>query len=291
MYAFVWPNMEDMFNVKRVLCGGYQDFVVATNPIGFVISRATTPFSLASGERTMEQLAVLELRDNPLTSHFNYSSVYTNPQYFVLEKDTTVESFAEASLCNDLDTHRNGEVFKLAPSWFMTVRHMSGLHSGFSLAEKPWTCAEHAGFCDQISLMRVICPITCGCTDPISGLFLRGVVHGCPAACQPELEQRTLNLSCVDLDVTGMPGWARYWQEHARFLISVTGGASVDFEGFGARKVEGGCANRETDFTDTDFCDEDHLFHKEQGAGTILGFCPATCCSGPEPPASCPTDC
>lgn len=75
-------------------------------------------------------------------------------------------------------------------------------------------CQEARPFCDRkdLPLVRMVCPQTCGCTRPDSGLF---VDNGCRQLCQEEEEfGRSLNTTkCVESpNIHKSKVWQRWWK-------------------------------------------------------------------------------
>lgn len=66
--------------------------------------------------------------------------------------------------------------------------------------------------------VRFLCPITCGCSHPTSGLLQQIVQQGCPWACLSQLPAQMAGVPCADgQDIPGAPSfaiaWSRLWGE------------------------------------------------------------------------------
>merc|ERR1712039_434194 len=67
-------------------------------------------------------------------------------------------------------------------------------------------CVDAIAFCGfaDIQILRLFCPVTCGCNNPLSGLYRTGKLSGCTAdTCKTSEEyfQVVDSLPCVDMTV------------------------------------------------------------------------------------------
>lgn len=149
-------------------------------------------------------------------------------------------------------------------------------------------CAQLAHRCQdrEFSLLRLSCPVTCGCDNPMSGLFYNGVEAGCPEAlCQSsERYKRALDRNCDDMEfatLNALPGWhtwIRMFQERRKGRPSTRGLAS-DFLTKGCSALVG--------------LSEDYLLElciKDSHVSSISVFCPTSCrCNADR--VDCPSTC
>lgn len=291
--ALVLPIIQDMILVKQALCGGNLDFVVAVNPAGFPVGRRTPPFSGGEvGITGAKDRAIQELREAEMGGTLQYSYFATTPAMFQSWSQQTLLDLGDISTCDDLDVYNNGRDLENFPVFFTAIREATGLHSGSSMTEQIWRCADHARFCDTDGLLRNRCPITCGCADPRSGLALSQHSHGCPPACANRVSQLVANMSCVDLDVANTPAWARYWNSYQAAVLKMFPEAPYEFHDFVRRKIASGCNDTAPDpFLGEHLCDESSPIVRGGGFGTIYAFCPAQCCNRPGHNPNCPAAC
>lgn len=294
--VLILPQIDDMLAVKDVMCAGNLDFAIQRNGVGFVAGKATVAFDPDAGAvDTIEIKAVKELKSLDLAQPgliVQYAQPSINEQNFVRDSTMTIAQMAAQSYCEDMDTFNGGVAVREFPVWFMTVRHETGINRGSTHAEVPWRCADYARFCGAMALLRNICPITCGCTRPRSGLLISQSVMGCPASCEPIRAQALLNESCADRNVAGTPEWTNYWRSYRMVMTTLFPQLGSSYDAFISSKIALGCSDTAPDPTaGHDFCSGDAPLVKANGMGTIRGFCPALCCSGPNPSPKCPRAC
>lgn len=86
------------------------------------------------------------------------------------------------------------------------------------------TCMDAEKYClgEAYSFVRAVCPQTCGCADPLSGLVQYR--HGCPRNCFTSRERTTIlrQLPCVDRSLAWLNatiGWQNFLTELPRMLV------------------------------------------------------------------------
>merc|ERR1719215_2177456 len=81
------------------------------------------------------------------------------------------------------------------------------------------TCEELRPLCEGnlYREFRTVCPVTCGCSDPTSGILMTGTNGGCPMACQDEEVYATAlaETACEDLTPAAAANDSR-WQQWAK---------------------------------------------------------------------------
>lgn len=290
------PQINDMAAVKEAMCAGNLDFAVQQNSAGYVVGRSTVGFDPKLGAvDTIKIKAVKEMKLLDIAqpgTRLQYAQRAVTEQNFLKEATMTIAAMAAEGLCQDLDTFSRGMAIREAPVRFMTVRHVTGIHRGFTHAEVPWRCTDYAGLCGALGLLRSICPITCGCTDPRSGLLFSKPKRGCPSSCQARRAQALLNESCVDLNVSGSPAWTQYWESYRMMMHLQLPQRASQYDRFIDRKIARGCRDTARDpVLGHDFCNENWALFQSVGIGGIRAFCPAQCCSGRNPSPQCPRAC
>lgn len=290
--ALVMPISRDMLAVKQALCAGNLDFAVGENPAGFAVARLTTPFGQASQEHNLKVLAVQELRALPRDGTPRYSGLGTSDFHFARDVTMTLEDLSEVSMCEDMDVFAGGVAVKEQPFGFLTIREETGLYRGQSFAERPFRCADYQAFCDSEGLMRVWCPLTCGCDDARSGLAFSQPAKGCPRSCVARAASAIANESCVDMNVSNTSAWERYWRGYQKAMLDELPLKAPEVQRFVAHQIATGCSGLAPDPLGVqDFCDDTFPALRNNGIGAISAFCPARCCRRPNPTAFCPSDC
>jgi len=291
----IGPNLQQMVVVKGVLCSGNTDFATTRNPANFVVSMPTVPFNDHT-DINIEQRAVRELIDDPhLGEGPTYFSMYAAiPSFARAFFQRTLQEDAEAFRCADLDDDGSQQ---LMPYLFAAARYEIGVHTGISVAERPFRCADYATSCQESGLLRLSCPVTCGCDHPTSGLVEISPSGGCPRPCQLLRQERLTNASCVDNGLGNDRNWSSYWRT---FSHMISKGRNLDeterqaLDVWTDRKISEGCNNTEHDpAVRADFCNYEEDIFTLSGLSHIIGFCPATCCRGlPRSTSSpCPSAC
>lgn len=164
------------------------------------------------------------------------------------------------------------------------------------------SCADLRDGCSNLglSLLRLTCPMTCGCASPLSGLYLSGADHGCPWQCRHSLHfnQALSDTPCVDMDVgalRNMPAWSKYWSQLTSFM---TQAGLLNKDKFVALKrsfLQHGCEAMSGAGALLDIADErvNYMLCPQSGAFSGLQvFCPETCgCLNSSQKEGCPRSC
>mmetsp|Transcript_19192 Transcript_19192/g.52719 ORF Transcript_19192/g.52719 Transcript_19192/m.52719 type:complete len:431 (-) Transcript_19192:75-1367(-) len=276
--ALVSRNIQAMRTVRDELCGGNRNFVLHQNALGYVVAKESKPYNGTVGTEGLMQLAVSELRDFDFDDKEQRSAVIQNEDQFNQEVDTTYEDSADI-LCIDFDTFGNGSMMSDLAHWFTAAREGTGLNSGKSLSEVVWKCEDHTAFCQTHGWVRRLCPLTCGCHDPHSGLLFTSPAKGCATPCGSMLTASLGDVPCSDMDPNNA-AWTEYWTAYLGFILRNVPSRVPTYQPFIDRELAGGCADTELDpVVGHDFCDEDASFLKVNGMRGILTFCPVTCCN------------
>jgi len=277
----VEPNLQQMLLVKGVLCSGNLEFATSRNSANFIVSMPTLPF-VEDTDINVEHRATQELigfqRLGEEAPRFSLWAALPGLARRALE--TTLQEQGEVSSCEDQDSE---SAQRRVPYMFAALRYEVGTHTGISVAERPFRCAEYAIHCQTSGLARLLCPITCGCDNPTSGLVEATPTFGCPSSCG-QLRQLRLRFKRCEDNISGnaAQNWSSYWW---RFSHLVATGWSInettrrDLDGWTERKILEGCNNTDPDpVYGTDFCNAEDIVFKQLGLSNIVGFCPDTCC-------------
>lgn len=307
----VAPNIRDMVDLKRVMCDGNLDFVVQhRDDLNMIMSRSTpnsTEFDSFLGAAVKElidsQSASLEVwahnlrypEKTPQLSTYYGPDKATFDAFLKYNLDDYTDMFNAA--CRDW----NWDMYSGAGAWFASVRDTNNAFQS-ALANTPFQCSDFRKHCSEAKnqVLRLICPVTCGCPDPRSGLYLASAWGGCPESCAAKHADALKAAQCVDTDI-GKPdlkaAWNRYWQGWKDFEHRVSRswwGAQED--AFFERVTTNGCAeiltlpNSSYTASGWDACDQTPSMYK-LGKSPVLGLCPATCCPEGNEFETCPTMC
>ena len=156
-------NIHNMNELSHFLCGGNTDFVFTTMPSTSWI--VTVPTSSDDGTGTFTYAAVHEAvwnEEMPRTFSWEVSSA----SVFSVMSGWTLADLAIVGDCRDEQSN-------------VSTAQLAFKH-GFS---NDWTCGDvPMELCNDAgnALLRYECPVSCGCRDPQSPLFLNGGNFGCP---------------------------------------------------------------------------------------------------------------
>jgi len=328
--SFITQNVHVMLELKKIMCAGHTDFVTSRTPSDFIVSRQTE--TSVAMKYNLEVKAVEELRDHtePFRVGFRARfSDWSTSVNFVIRKDQSLEGL-RADSCNDFDgtdfemkafanTARQTEILHEAFSYMVeaALEQMS-LGSGGVSSERPqFSCVdfnpnkgttEFVGACDNKSyiLLRVLCPVSCGCDDPVSGQTFVTPLDGCSQACGERSRSSMAALPCEDLDVISTSitsdgksnvasAWTRLWlpfKKRATFYVHhefnsrkvrehVMGYIEVSI----AMKLSQGCDGFMRDDEAFGFCGDGAIPGLDMP--NVAAFCPAYCCRHHNQPTVC----
>eukprot|EP00927_Polykrikos_kofoidii_P033443 TRINITY_DN2827_c0_g1_i2.p1 TRINITY_DN2827_c0_g1~~TRINITY_DN2827_c0_g1_i2.p1 ORF type:complete len:544 (-),score=33.83 TRINITY_DN2827_c0_g1_i2:17-1510(-) len=299
-------NMHDMLRTRTELCGGFQDFVSAKNGLGIMASRRTGRSGSVDVLNMYELQAVLEVThaDSPGASALFRQMLWFDDN--VAEFDSTLKQTA-TSLSREMPCVDHGDTpwaqsyETQYSSMFENLVALVSRETGEVFAEK-FTCRDYEAVCDdsRYPIMRAKCAETCGCGNATSGLLISGTSQygGCPPTCQSRVQEQINDAVCLDLPVTSKApqdapvrlAWKRYWDAFPQFAQMYFPDRVDAFTSIADAMVAGGCNNTGNPVSGESFCWGDTGFHPYHGLGTILAFCPHTCCRESEAGAR-PSDC
>jgi len=226
-----------MAEATQIMCGGTRNFVFAENPITGLVEATTTYDNPDSSARLSDaQLAVLQLANLSIKDVAGWS---VDPVYVDVMRSSTLWAKVNSG---SKDVNRTMEAFFTTgkvPHADIATNSVDGQVlnqlrslSAFSIAEaaevlpcrnvqdEDWGrhllvehgisgCQDALSRCADMNGTRVrgLCPITCGCPDPVypAAAFFASPAFGCPQACemsQRAVEQRQQQLgdkfTCLD---------------------------------------------------------------------------------------------
>ncbi|CAJ1382762.1 unnamed protein product [Effrenium voratum] len=265
------PLEQAMQAVKQEYCGGARDFVLKVNP------NVKVPVTLVTAPYSEQRPSLSEVATRDVMRAMNR---HQTPTLAVVTQ--SLGDFTTWST-RSLNKWSSGYMQKCL-SWDYPVFINSAAFAA-GRSPKGVTCENLAGHCQDPSaqLLRVVCPFTCGCTDPTLAWY-RSPSSGCPAACLRDSEKATARMPCRDLEVRSRR-WRQTWQrwpEVAVFtfqLDKVTGQGRHHWKLLkdqAERLLAGGCPLLATEkvhiYFNSSFC---------QGArglfSSLAPLCPETC--------------
>eukprot|EP00413_Alexandrium_margalefii_P004615 CAMPEP_0204513428 /NCGR_PEP_ID=MMETSP0661-20131031/1501_1 /ASSEMBLY_ACC=CAM_ASM_000606 /TAXON_ID=109239 /ORGANISM="Alexandrium margalefi, Strain AMGDE01CS-322" /LENGTH=754 /DNA_ID=CAMNT_0051518601 /DNA_START=18 /DNA_END=2280 /DNA_ORIENTATION=+ len=211
-FTTIQPNTEAMLGVKRSICGGNLNIKATMNPAGYAVSTRQTPFSPDARLGTAGE-AVRELVHAPQLSveKIVYSAFMVAPSDYERHLSYSLQKLTAERPCQDAILVGR-ELLKWTPA-VMLIRETTGVKRGLAPAQYPFLCQEYTAFCNKqgIALLRLICPVTCGCHSWTSGLTSVSSEQGCPTKCATRARDDYLGQACVDIDTRTSTTWVKYW--------------------------------------------------------------------------------
>lgn len=316
-YAFVSqqavPLMEQ---VRTVLCGGEQDVVVGMSAAtGIVMAYPTTPYDPVRapyvGRRfplsipdysTASELTVRELVNSSSAASFAGGAFLVAPTRARFEKRlaaSLADEQARTHRCDDWNLSS-----RLASPYLARIRDLAlrqtymnrssdldclgNFHRSSTEPLKCFrdlrhrhgsACADFADLCqgESFVVLRFVCPVTCGCNSPRSGLLFSGPAAGCPhewCRATPEY-QEALNDGggCIDMTTDAMRSSVEWQSLLDQMHKNLEGGLDSDSQAVLRAHLERvnatGCAALSPAST---FCDPTP--HRR---ASLHAFCPASC--------------
>ncbi|CAE7326383.1 unnamed protein product [Symbiodinium sp. CCMP2592] len=225
------PLCETMMTVKRELCDGQRDFVVAYS----------TETQISWG---LETEAIGEVRDAYELSPIEQAVMShkgTPSSQLQAWPWTIMFSVNRRAFNTDIDrsTSNLGTLFPFCVETAV-LKETGPLHQDPALQpvlgsivrnaaaslgrSNATTCAELADLCSMSDarLLRVACGETCGCTDLRSSAWHKVEAQGCSKRCLAEAEVKLQTISCDD-DVINDAGWQAFWHQYEDALIGYYG--------------------------------------------------------------------
>jgi len=270
--------------LEQAMCGGQKDFV-------FGIQEITGDVMVANTQPRLNELTSSHARANPnlireVITAPNPGQVDSVAWYsdFHVFKDSMVESMydlvGKVTQCTDTPGDR----------WPPFAKH--GLPSTF-FKRNASPCHNLRNKCtmSQGRLIRFMCPATCGCRSPRSGLYLNSDFDGCPREvcyASHEYSQKLASISCRDPnpeELRAMPGWHAYWQQYTAFWVERQK-QDQHLHNLTSMMLNQGCTGlMSAAHLFDDFCAE------TLGVASVHDFCPVTCGCKVRRAKTCPPSC
>ena len=280
------PKFYLLLDIRRELCGGNKDFVVGVHKgTGWAVS-AETPKAQVQIDLYASAVKDISCTNGCAHSHSMHDSLVHSTKTDYGQRIFDVETWLGAS---NAETRRfefmytgckdDGGIAKGQESFrWHTLRSVAQVSDAH-------TCADVSEHCDRkdAALVRMSCPATCGCRDPLSGLVWSSRAYGCPREeCidSTQYQNALANLTCKDASVNSLrtgrysKAWARYWDRMISSLKVWTSYAHTKFSLDDLREEahNAGCgvlANASRSFR--------QLCTDRTGYAALAAFCPETC--------------
>ncbi|CAE7197410.1 unnamed protein product [Symbiodinium natans] len=296
------PNKTQAQTVREMICGGNRDFVYGSHPtIGPIFVADTTQYNLKNAENMLPNIAnlvedVVFNYDPADVKDYMWRTTLSGGAVAVKHLPTVTEmqawlSMTEAEAAEETDygsrsygtfcEDRSRDFWEGDWLW-PTIETLTGAKD----------CASAKPFCERrdLPLIRMMCPETCGCVDPLAGLY---VDNGCRQLCRetPEFQAALASAACQDLSNSKQElAWQRWW---SGFYSNERGIWSEDNEmmTFARGGAEGNCSFLlSQDWMARTFCQQ-----RQTRPGTMIcpsvcgcpgitdGWCPGSCLSDATP--------
>ncbi|CAK9067330.1 Vacuolar protein sorting-associated protein 11-like [Durusdinium trenchii] len=231
-FSLIQPLVESMVAVKYELCGGNQSFVVARNAeTQLVLGLVTQEVQSAevAGELSVVEAAVQSHKFRPPTEAPELIYFRSTSKLFsaFLARDMSQEVAAWA-FCIETEAWQPEGTYYQDPLVTLLVETLRrNAAASLGLAPRgpsgPWTCAELKSHCDrpEARLLRMVCGVTCGCSDPYSSPWHKVPSQGCDEACSQVGIDYLATAPCedqVDLDA-----WQFSWDAYADMMSAFYG--------------------------------------------------------------------
>jgi hypothetical protein len=273
VWTQVFPWESTMEQIETALCGGNMNFVYGVQEgTGFVMAVETPVWDSTTKAGSFERRIVRQFVEADRfedvqeawfsDSLLHFQQTVTQPM---------LEYQSEANNCIDTPGYLWSHYQKA------TLWHLTGTDNVLS-------CADLSSYCTDFAhkLVRFICPVTCGCANPISGLYLNGEMNGCPrkvCLLTKDFENAMNTLPCADptpAQLMQMPAWTSFWHQYEKFQSSTMPDEARTFHNISATMMARGCSNLgqnpgQLDAFGDNFC-VDTL-----SASSVRGFCPVAC--------------
>lgn len=169
---------------------------------------------------------------------------------------------------------------------------MTGIYNGSSCVDFKAHCGD-----EYMRDLRLLCSVTCGCANPLSGLLWDGPTQGCPRdVCRisPPYQEALATLQCRDLtlaELHAMPAWTWYFNQYVRW-VSVWLGPDAAKAAVGTRSafMAYGC-NALTMTSSLGVLGLRSFCVDSSGMSSIRTFCSVSCGCIASQSSNCPSAC
>ena len=282
--GFATPNLLEtrahMEDLRHVLCDGNLDFVFAEMPsFGWIALHQVDTFSEIK-DVTYSYYALEEAVWASELDNLSFTWLSRDPLFFEFVQTASVRAMSDfTGVCSD----ENFQWRDVATHFVWTL----GIDSPTCNDPQVFDTCSSSGY----PFVRFACPVTCGCRDPRSSLWLNGFDFGCPSKCT-STEEYLVSLHAISCTspAVGELQESDAWKLLVENYEMVGAEFNVDRSEGATALLEQGCGyitNREAEF-----CIETGEHQ------SLARWCPVECgCRAPSPEqagsfvSQCPSQC
>jgi len=288
LYFEVLKEFTDMHQIRKHLCDGNLDFVVdinfQSNQLFSVKSVPVEPNDALLNEMTHRRKAVRELIDSSNIDEAKLSAAVRDLSTF--EQSTVQTMYQKVGMARYCIDNPRIEKFK------DQFRAMTGIKNGSQ-------CVDFKDHCGIQSMrdLRLMCSVTCGCADPLSGLFFEGPTEGCPRdICRstPRYRMALATRECRDLslaELQAMPAWAGYFEQYFRYHSAWMPTMTAVWNRTRTRFIKFGCNALKFQTLSNNGLDLISFCEDTNALSSVRSFCPVTCGCPASKSSNCPVAC
>jgi len=285
----ILPMQDNMAKIMAEMCGDNEDWVYTKHEVGLIMAAPTVPYTqellMSSLNAAIEKVVEADsLAAAGTVQPLNSLSILSS--FGNMDTPGLVTTLVRSVMfngCEDYAFSAPGAIPHIAA----TLRRELG-------NESIAICEDVRQHCMGLSFfVRTVCPETCGCSLPRSGLYRSGAARGCPVKdCQaaPKYAQALSEIPCEDPEpevLQAMPAWSQMWQQwsgiNSRLLPS-----HKEYYASGTRALlQHGCAG----LANVSDSDKQALCFGNSVTASIADFCPVACNCTMSRFLNCPTSC
>jgi len=280
-----------MSDIIDAMCSDPTDFVYAVHDTGLILAADTQGFRMdafaARGSTSADIGQVISAGGIFKSGTVQgLSTVGAVESFWKEDTSSLVYALTSAVLNNGCEDYSFGMEGALG-QFAATLRRVTG---NLSLS----SCEDVRPYCTGMAFMvRIVCPETCGCSMPRSGLWRDGPERGCPRAeCQssPKYRLALAQLPCEDPDpatLRNSTSWNAFWEQWSMYSIEILPSKREYYSSVKALFLSDGCGG----LAEADPQDAKVLCHGTTVVASIADFCPVACECRKHQFSSCPIAC
>jgi hypothetical protein len=204
-------RIDRMTVMSAAMCGGLQDFVYSYTAEGAIYWSITPSFTYGAGSTsetakvlsavrlaTVAQIADGDFHSRMLLMGSGYAMQQTSIPDMRANVVQTILGLADIAPCEDAVGIIEAPDLKLGNASVTSCPYMTHY------------------LCVSSEKARLLCPVTCGCHNPLSGLPRYDSEFGCPEkACRKKFEGHLAEIPCADpsLDHLQNTSWPALWAD------------------------------------------------------------------------------
>ncbi|CAK9024472.1 Vacuolar protein sorting-associated protein 11-like [Durusdinium trenchii] len=302
------PQADAMLSVKQELCFGNQTFVVGQNQQSQVIFGLVTE-DIPEGGRQNSALSPIERAvdihkfADPHEEAYYIGFVQSRNAFEIERTRSMASEAAEFNLClEQAYLTEGGEWYQDAAVGALTMFRLRTAAAVLGRFDHITNCQQVADLCNlpEARLLRMVCGVTCECSNPFASGWYKVLYHGCSEGCLEMARQRLASEDCKDRPMDDT--WIQMWDDYLPTLAHVLGSGIYQssaipyLEALVAAMKLGGCATlKQPQFrnligTQTSWCEGDPELVRPL-AWTCPESCDCTAANGTSLPSYCPRSC